>query len=226
MRRLPCKHVEVDEIWTFVGKKQRRLTKMDWLTRSDLGDQYVFIALDADTRLIPAFRVGKRTHGTADKFLFDLSRRLNGRIQLTTDAFTAYPQAVNKAWGSAADYATLTKVYKSQNPGPGRYAPPEVAEVIPKWIQGRPDPKKVSTSYVERHNLTVRMQIRRFTRLTNGFSKKLANLKAMLALYFVWYNFVRVHGTLRVTPAMEAGITDRVWRMEKLLSDEVTVWRS
>ena len=136
---------------------------------------------------------------------------------MTTDGLSAYIGAVEDAFGADLDYAQLVKLYKSENPGPGRYSPPKVSEVVSTTITGNPDPEHVSTSYVERQNLTMRMQIRRFTRLTNAFSKKMANLKAALALYFAWYNFVRIHRSLRVTPAMEAGITDHVWTMEEIL---------
>lgn len=219
MKHLPCEHIEVDEIWTFVHKKERRLTKKESRLRRDWGDQYVFIALDPDTKLIPSFTVGKRDGITASKFIYDLKHRLNNhRIQITSDGFRGYMDPIEIAWGSDADYAQLIKVYESQHPGPGRYQPPKVKEVVSTTINGNPDPKRVCTSYVERHNLTIRMQSRRFTRLTNGFSKKLENLRAALALYFFWYNFVRIHRTLRVTPAMEAGITDHIWQLEKLVA--------
>ncbi len=143
----------------------------------------------------------------------------NGRIQLTTDGFKAYFEAVEEAFGADIDYAQLVKLYKSENPGPGRYSPPRVSETKSTVVNGNPDPKEISTSYVERQNLTMRMQMRRFTRLTNAFSKKLKNLKAALALHFAHYNFVRIHGSLKVTPAMEAGITDHVWSLEKLLGE-------
>lgn len=179
----------------------------------------MFVALDAETKLIPAFAVGKRDGETALGFLTDLRRRLNGngRIQLTTDGLKAYLGAVEEAFGADVDYAQLVKLYRAENPGPRRYAPPRVSEVVSTPITGNPDPRHISTSYVERHNLTLRMQIRRFTRLTNAFSKKLANLMAALALYFAYYNFCRVHQTLRVTPAREAGVADRTWALEDLL---------
>jgi IS1 family transposase len=218
MKNLPCDHLEIDEIWTFVHKNEKRLNEKERRQRKDWGDQYVFIALDADTRLIPAFTVGRRDGMTTSLFISDLKRRLNNhRIQITTDGFKAYIDPIEVAWGADVDYAQFVKFYESQNPGPGRYSPPKVKEVVSTTINGDPDPKRVCTSYVERHNLTVRMQSRRFTRLTNGFSKKLENLKASLALYFFWYNFVRIHGSLRVTPAMEAGITSRIWSLEDVL---------
>ena len=168
---------------------------------------------------LPSFLVGNRDGATALLFLKDLQGKLtgNGRIQLTTDGLSAYIGAVEETFGADVDYAQLVKLYQGDNPGPGRYSPPRVSEVVSTTINGNPDPRFVCTSYVERQNLTMRMQIRRFTRLTNAFSKKLENLKAALALHFCWYNFVRIHRSLRVTPAMEAGVTDRVWGLEELL---------
>ncbi len=141
-----------------------------------------------------------------------------GRNQLTSDGFKAYIQAVEDTFGADIDYAQLVKVYSAENPGPGRYSPPRVSEVVSTVINGNPNPSLISTSYVERQNLTMRMAIRRFTRLTNAFSKKLANLKAALALHFAYYNFVRIHKTLRVTPAMAAGVTGRLWNLADLLA--------
>jgi IS1 family transposase len=181
------------------------------------------VALDAETKLIPTFLVGKRDGHTALLFMADLSQRLtaNGRIQLTTDGFYAYLEAVEQTFGAEIDYAQLVKIYAAIDAGPGRYSPPRVAETVSTVIQGEPDPEHISTSYVERQNLTMRMAMRRFTRLTNAFSKKLANLRAALALHFTHYNFLRVHSTLRVTPAMEAGITDHVWEWEEVLTSQV-----
>jgi len=162
---------------------------------------------------------GIHTKETAIRFMLDLKARLNGngRLQVTTDGFNSYIAAIELAFGADVDYAMLIKIFASSIVGPGRYAPPHVTDVLSKVITGSPDPKNVSTSYIERQNLTMRMQMRRFTRLTNAFSKKLKNLKAALALHFAHYNFLRIHKTLRVTPAMEAGITDHVWGWEALL---------
>ncbi|MFQ5888337.1 MAG: IS1 family transposase, partial [Candidatus Hydrothermarchaeales archaeon] len=211
--------IEVDEIWTFVQKKERRLTDKERLN-PEIGDQYVFVALDAETKLVPTFTVGKRDRETAIGFMLDLQKRLtgNGRIQLTTDGFQAYITAVEEAFGIDVDFAQLVKLYNAENPGPGRYSPPRVSEVISTIVKGTPNPSLISTSYVERQNLTMRMQIRRFTRLTNAFSKKLGNLKAALALHFAYYNFVRIHRSLRVTPAMAAGVTNRLWELEQLVN--------
>jgi IS1 family transposase len=218
MRGFHSRLIQVDEIWTFVGKKEQRLTAREKLN-SKIGDQYVFVALDAESKLIPLFMVGKRNGKTARRFIGKLRVRLNGngRIQLTTDGFAAYLEAVEGAFGGDIDYAQLVKMYGAEPAGSGRYAPPRVTEVVSTRINGSPDERYISTSYVERHNLTMRMQMRRFTRLTNAFSKRLENLKAMLALYFAYYNFVRIHTTLRVTPAMAAGITDRLWTLGDLL---------
>jgi IS1 family transposase len=216
MRGLQCREIEADEVWSFVRKKQRKLTPEEKLN-PELGDQCAFIALDPITKLVPVFMVGKRDGATTIRFVQELRDRLVNRIQMSTDAFRPYVEAVERAFGADIDYAQLIKAYEAENPGPGRYSPPKVTGVEKIQVAGRPEPSRICTSYVERHNLTIRMQLRRFTRLTNGFSKKLANLKAMLALYFAYYNFCRIHGSLRVTPAMEAGVADRVWDLRELL---------
>ncbi len=210
--------IQVDEIWTFCRKKEQRLSDSEHLN-PELGDQYVFVAIDADTKLVPTFTVGKRDSENAHQFMQELRGRLNGngRIQLTTDGFRAYLTAVEEAFGSEIDYAQLVKLYGAENPGPGRYSPPRVTEVVSTPINGNPDPRFISTSFVERQNLTMRMQMRRFTPLTNAFSKSLRNLKDALALHFAHYNFVRVHGSLRVTPAMAAGVANHIWDLNELL---------
>ena len=218
LRGFHCKYVEVDEIWTFVKKKQGRLTEKEKLNR-EIGDQYIFVALDAETKLIPSFTIGKRDSDTTLEFIVDLYNKLqgNGRIQITSDGFKPYIEAIEQEFGSDVDYTQLIKVFGTEHAGRGRYAPPKISEMLSTVITGNPNRKKISTSYVERQNLTMRMHIRRLTRLTNAFSKKLRNLKAAIALHFAHYNFCRIHQTLRVTPAMEAGITDRVWSMGELL---------
>jgi IS1 family transposase len=220
MHGFHCRLIQADEIWTFCRKKEQRLTE-DEENNPELGDQYVFVALDPESKLIPTFLVGKRDTATAHRFTHALRARLNGngRIQLTTDELRAYLTAVEEAFGADVDYAQLVKVYGSEPAGDGRYAPPRVTEVVSTPITGNPDPGHICTSHVERQNLTIRMMCRRFTRLTNAFSKKLANLKAALALHFAFYNFCRIHQTLRVTPAMAAGVTDRVWGLEELLTN-------
>jgi IS1 family transposase len=217
MQGFDCRLIQADEIWTFCRKKEQRLDDEE-RDNPELGDQYVFVALDPETKLIPTFLVGKRDTATAHRFTHALRACLNGngRIQLTTDGLRAYLTAVEEAFGNDVDYAQLVKMYGSEPAGDGRYAPPRVTEVVSTPITGNPDPARICTSHVERQNLTIRMMCRRFTRLTNAFSKKLENLKAALALHFAYYNFCRIHATLRVTPAMAAGITDRVWGLEDL----------
>ncbi len=211
--------LQADEIWTFVGKKQKRVRPGD---NGHVGDQYVYVAIDADTKLIPCFAVGKRDVTTTNSFIMDLKRTLNGnRVHLTTDGYSPYVDAVRKAFGSEIDYGQIMRTYKT-NPHTGRdrYRPADFVVLTPIVINGNPDAERMSTSYVERQNLTMRMQLRRFTRLRNGFSKKLENLKAALALHFAWYNFVRVHQSLKTTPAAAAGITHGPWKMSDLLERE------
>jgi IS1 family transposase len=187
----------------------------------DFGDQWVYIALDADTKLVASFLVGKRSSLKTQEFIRDLRHRLAGqKVQLTTDAFPFYWKAVEAAFGGNVDFAQLTKLfgeYGQSDTPEARYSPPKLAEVISKVRIGNPNPKHISTSFVERQNLSMRTQLRRFTRLSIGFSRKLENLKAAVAVYFAYYNFCRVHGSLRVTPAMEAGLTDHVWTIGELL---------
>ena len=208
MRGLPCQRIQVDEVWTYVGKKQRRVHDLAAL---EIGDQYVFVALDADTKLIPCFTVGKRDYLVARAFIRDLRGRLANRVQLTTDGFRPYLTAVELAFGADVDYAQLVKVYGTEPTDETRYSPPRIIEAIPVPVVGNPEYEGISTSYVERQNLTIRMQVRRFTRLTNAFSKKLCNLRAALALHFAHYNFVRVHSTLKVAPAVMAGLERYTW---------------
>jgi len=178
-------------------------------------------AIDAETKPIPHFDVGKRDMVTTYRFMDGLKARLaeSFRFQLTTDGFVPYIGAVERAWGAdAPDFGQLVKAYGATVPGPARYAPPKIVEAVPTVVNGNPDPALISTSYIERQNLTVRMACRRFTHLTNAFSKKLENLKAALALHFAWYNLVRIHRRLRTTPAMAAGVTERVWELTDLLA--------
>jgi IS1 family transposase len=217
MHNLKCQNVQVDEIWCFVGKKQRHLKDTDNL--EEVGDQWVWVALDADSKLIPSYLVGKRTADNAQTFIADLSNRLDNRVQLSSDSLALYMEAVEISFGAAVDYGQVVKAYEAEPIGAGRYSPPHVVSAERKVILGNPKTSKISTSYIERQNLTMRMQMRRFTRLTNAFSKKLENLKAAVALHFAHYNFVRVHGTLRVTPAMEAGVTDHLWSLSELMRE-------
>lgn len=215
MRELPSKRVQVDEIWSYVGKKQRHVKYGD--DRMSVGDQWTFVAIDAETKLIPTWLVGKRSRENAHDFMRDLSMRLANRIQLSTDAMDSYVNAVEEAFGADVDYGQAVKFYEAEPMGPGRYSPPKVVDITRTFMQGSPDPAHISTSIIERQNLTMRMSMRRFTRLTNGFSKKLENMKAAVALHFCHYNFVRLHKTLRVTPAMAAGVSERLWPLEELV---------
>jgi IS1 family transposase len=167
--------------------------------------------------MVVSYLVGKRDYHNTDLFLADLSQRIEGSVQLSTDGFHSYVSTIQRHFGHRATHGELVKVYASVNPGPGRYAPPKVASITKTNRWGIPDRSKICTSYVERNNLTIRCQVRRFTRLTNAFSKKLKNLKASVSLWFAYYNFCRVHGSLRVTPAMEAGLTGHVWELSDLL---------
>lgn len=216
MRGLDCKRLELDEAWTFVGVKQARIKPKHDPAR--VGDFYVFTGIDRDTKLIPAFRVGKRDGVNARAFLLDLRSRLATRPQVTTDAANFYADAIEGAFGSDVDAAQLTKVYDTDLPeGAMRYAPPRVVGVRIAVFQGAPDPAYISTSFIERSNWTLRTFLRRMTRLSNGFSRKPENLRAAVAVCIAWYDFCKVHRTLRVTPAMEAGITDSVWTVEDLV---------
>jgi IS1 family transposase len=214
MRNLSCRFVQADEIWTYVGKKEKRVGYGD--NPKEVGDQYVFVAMDSETKLIPCFRVGKRDSVTTWYFIQDLHDRLVNRVQLTTDGFRPYKDAVDDSFGIDVDYAMLVKMYSNSGQADTRYSPGEIVDVRTIPITGHPHPRFISTSHIERQNLTIRMQLRRFTRLTNAFSKKLENLKAALALHFAWYNFCRIHSTLRVTPAMAAQVTSHPWEIGEL----------
>jgi IS1 family transposase len=215
MRDLRCTHVECDEIWAYVGKKQRQVTKSD--DASQVGDTWTFVAIDADSKLIPAYRVGKRDMANTVAFVDDLRSRLRNQVQISTDGLNLYVDAMERAFGGAVDFAQVVKSYEAEAIGPGRYSPPKVS-AVEKWaVAGNPDMDRASTSYVERQNLTMRMAIRRMTRLTNAFSKKLRNHRAAVALHFAHYNLVRRHQTLRVTPAMAAGVASEMWSMDRLL---------
>ncbi len=214
---LDCKQVQVDEIWGFVGKKQKNICFDENLT--EIGDTWTFVAIDADTKLVPAFRVGKRDAKTANAFLVDLAARMKNRVQLSSDALRAYVDAVDRGFGGQVDYGQIVKSFSTDEATyPERkYSPPVVVDASRRAIVGNPEESHISTSYVERQNLTMRMHIRRLTRLTNAFSKKLENFKAAVALHFMYYNFVKSHKTLRMTPAMAAGVTNEFWSIEDIL---------
>ncbi|MBI2873238.1 MAG: IS1 family transposase [Chloroflexi bacterium] len=215
MRGLRCKRIEVDEVWCYVGKKQRHV--LDTENPAEVGDFYTWVAIDADSKVVPAFRVGKRDAANAHAFITDLASRLENRIQLSSDALRAYIEAVEAGFGADVDYAQIVKTYEAEPIGPGRYSPPKVVSTDKIRVQGKPDMALASTSYVERDNLTMRMSMRRFTRLTNGFSKKAENLRAAVNLHFAYYNLVRFHKTVRMPPAMAAGVTAYPWKIDDLV---------
>jgi transposase-like protein/IS1 family transposase len=217
IRYLRPRFLQADELWTFVFKKEKRKVVGD---PAEWGDQYIWLALDSETKLLISHLVGKRDAANAALFVDDINRRLRPmwRCQLTTDGFKPYIDAVESAFGADIDYAQLVKIMgKPQDAGPGWYGPAKVLEIVPTKIAGEPDEAHICTSHVERSNLSFRTQLRRFTRLALGFSKNLDNLKAAVAVYVAYYNFCRVHMTLRVTPGMESGLTDHVWTIEELL---------
>jgi len=219
MRNVDCRYLELDEIWTFCGKKERRLSPQEKLNPA-LGDQYVFFAIDHDTKVIPAWAMGKRTMGTALPFLWRLKGTLNGhRSQISTDEWRGYEDAIERVFGIDVDYGTVHKEYESVAVGPGRYAPPKVSGVTKRVFKGNPEQSRICTSIIERNNLTIRTFQRRFTRLALGFSRKIENLRAAVALQFAYWNFVWIPRTLRITPAMAAGVTDHVWEVSDLLGE-------
>jgi IS1 family transposase len=217
VRDLTCRRVQCDEIWQFVYSKQKNVpTKFQG--QFGFGDVWTWVGIDADTKLIVAWHIGRRGAGAAGVFIDRLAKRIKNRIQLTTDGHRAYLDAVDAAWATAVDYSMLVKLYGAEPAAEARYSPAACIGTRRQVISGNPDPAHVSTSFVERQNLTMRMQMRRYTRLTNAHSKKLENHRYATALHFVWYNFVRIHQTLRCTPAMEAGIENRLWSMEDLIA--------
>ena len=209
--------VQCDEVWSFTYAKQKNVAKAK-AAPDEAGDTWTWTALDADTKLIVSSMVGGRDAEYANAFMDDVASRLANRVQMTTDGHKAYLEAVEGSFGADIDYAQLIKVYgNAPETLKGRYSPADCTGIVKRTVEGQPDEKHISTSFVERQNLTMRMQMRRFTRLTNAFSKKFENHMHMVALYTVWYNFIRIHKTLRVTPAMEAGLSETVWDMEDLV---------
>jgi IS1 family transposase len=213
---LGCRRVQCDEIWSFVRAKDKNVPdqKRD---QFGIGSVWTWTAIDADSKLIPCWLVGTRDVGCATEFIQDLAGRLAHRVQLTTDGHKPYLSAVEDAFGADIDYAILVKLYGPDPTEEKRYSPTQCIGTRVQPIMGDPDPQHISTSYAERQNLTMRMSMRWFTRLTNAFSKKIENHMAALALYFMYYNFVRIHQTLRVTPAMAAGVTDRLWEIADIV---------
>jgi len=219
LKNLPCKRIQCDEIWSFVGAKESN-TPPNVRGQLGRGDVYTWVALDADSKLVVSWLVGKRSTEYAMAFMHDVAARLANRVQLTTDGHKGYLTAVDDAFGTKVDYAMLQKLYGGNQGDKAhaehRYSPGKVIGAIKGVVTGDPDMWHVSTSFVERQNLTMRMHMRRFTRLTNAFSKKVENHMAAVALHYMFYNFARIHKTLRVTPAMQAGLADHVWTLEEV----------
>jgi IS1 family transposase len=216
-KNLTLKRIQCDEVWSFVYAKEKNVTSK-MLERGHASDVWTWVAIDAQTNLVPSWMVGGRDAGTAKTFIDDLAGRLATRVQLTTDGHKAYLDAVEGAFGCEVDYAMLIKLYGNEPEAEARYSPAQCIGSRTEIITGRPEPEHISTSYAERQNLTMRMSMRRFTRLTNAFSRKIENHAAAVALYFMYYNFVRVHKTLRCSPAMAAGVTDRLWDVADIVA--------
>lgn len=214
VRNVKAERIQCDEIWSFCYAKQKNAPE----GKDGAGDVWTWSAIDADSKMIVSWLVGSRDAETANDFIADLQSRLASRGQLTTDGHKAYLEAIESAFGDDVDYAMLVKLYGETVEGQKRYSPAECVGCKKQKVTGNPDKKHVSTIYVERQNLTMRMSMRRFTRLTNAFSKKLENHCHALALYFIWYNFVRTHKSIKVTPAMAAGVTDKLWTMEDIVA--------
>lgn len=220
IRNLPCEKIQCDEIWSFCGMKEKNVPEA-LQGKFGFGDIYTWVALCPDCKLVPAYLVGRRDPFSANLFVKKLARCINHKVQITTDGYAAYRDPMINHFGNRADYSQLVKIYGSSgkdSSGEVRYSPPECLGTKKRTVFGNPDPAHVSTSLIERQNLTMRMGMRRFTRLTNAFSKKISNLQAAVALHFMYYNFCRIHQSLRCTPAMKAKITDRVWEIKDILS--------
>jgi IS1 family transposase len=213
VRNVPSQRIQADEVWSYVGAKEKNASIEK--KAEGWGDLWTWTAIDADTKLMVSYCVGPRLPRMAFELMEDLASRVSGRVQITTDGLYWYPHAIERAFGIDADYAIQQKHYKESQSG--RYSPGRFVGSTKEVLKGDPDPKHISTSYVERQNLTMRMSMRRFTRLTNGFSKKASNHVAAVALHFLHYNFARIHKTLRVTPAMAAGLSDHVWALEEIV---------
>ena len=216
MRHLGCERIQCNEIWSYCYAKQKNLPP-DTKGRKGLGDVYTWVALDADTKLVPTWLAGSRNARCARAFITDLAKRLANTVQLTTDGYKVYLEAVERAFGGDVNYAMLVNLYGEAPEAEKRYSPATCIRAERAQVVGNPNPADISTSYVERQNLTMRMSMRRFTRLTNGFSKKIQNLEAAVALHFMHYNFSRIHASLRVTPAMAAKVTDRLWEIADII---------
>jgi transposase-like protein/IS1 family transposase len=218
IKGIAVKDVEADEIWGFVGCKNRHKLH-NGITDPSVGDAYTFVGIERNTKLILAWHLGERDMVHTEAFTEKLNYATSGHFQLTTDGWKPYENAVSYSLGTRVDYAMLVKVYgKVDVEGERKYSPPEVVETTTRIVIGNPDPNRICTSIVERSNLSIRTSVRRLTRLTNAFSKKWENLYAMMSLYFCWYNFCRIHSSIRCTPAMESGITGHVWTLRDLLT--------
>lgn len=215
MINLPSKRIQIDEIWGFVGKKKLNILPND--NKEEVGDFWTYIAEDADTKLVPCYLVGKRCYENTHKFMQDLSIRFKNRIQLSSDGLNSYANLVKIHFGGNIDYGQIVKTYKSTEGPKGKYSPPEMVISKKYAIIGNPDQSKISTSFIESQNLTVRMHCRRLTRLTNAFSKKLDNFIAAIGLHFGYYNFVKIHSTLHTTPAVATGIENHAWTVKELI---------
>lgn len=218
VRGLKSKRIQCDEIWAFVGAKAKHVPEHK---RGEWGDAWTWTAIDADSKLIVSYRIGQRTAADAYDFMLDVASRVTARIQLTTDQHKVYLNAVEYAFGTNIDFATLEKhygIYAASGAAAHRYTPARITGMKAATITGNPDRRHISTSYVERQNLTMRMHMRRFARLTNAFSKKIEMHAHSVALHFMYYNFCRIHSSLRVTPAMEAGISDHAWSIDELIA--------
>ncbi len=214
MRDLTCENLQFDELWGFIGKKEAQMKVGD---NPEQGDVWTFCALDAETKLIPSFKVGKRTAVTTQAFVSDIASRLKNKPQISTDGFAKYLSAVRESFGSDADYGQIVKTYVKAPGYQGLHWAPEICKVRKNYVSGNPDPALVSTSYIERANGTTRQHMKRLARLTYAFSKKLENFEAAVALNFAYYNLVRTHGTLKTTPAVAAGVETNIWSVGDLL---------
>lgn len=218
MRGLGCTQIQIDEVWGFVGKKQRHTTPED-IARG-WGDAWTYVAIDPETKAVPSFAVGPRDQPTTYRFISDLRSRLKNRIQLSSDGMLEYLPAIDDVFGANVDYGRVVKTYREDVyyvDGERRYSPSPQISISWKRVRGNPDRYKICTSHIERKNLTIRMHMRRLTRLTNAFSKKLENFRAAAALHFGYYNFVKVHSSIRMTPAMALGVSDKIWTVEDLI---------
>lgn len=218
---LVCRYIQIDEIWSFVAKRREHTTPEE--REQGLGDVWTYVAIDTETKLVPSWMIGPRNYKTTYQFIGDLRSRVSNKPHLTSDGYKAYPRAIDQHFDRAVDYAMLIKIYENDKTDPDTLKLIDTPGINPVILTGNPDPKRISTSLIERQNLTMRQSMRRFTRKTNGHSKKIENHAAAIALHFMWYNFGRIHSILRVTPAMAAGISDHVWEFGEILALTNTV---